>query len=489
MSTPDETSQPHLISEAEKAELRRVIARWVNKAWRASGKSKEEIAQEMGKSPSWVSNRTTAAGHVTPSMEELLEVARVADYLLTDQVRKAREMLSGMAHTRRRDVANHLPEPPPEGTAEVEMAALIDLAQRLQRTKVGARNAEILRMRFGVGHPEPVRGDMLAKLYGVTRQRVSLLELAAIKALASVATHVATPQLDAVLEQTRQRIGMPEATVEAELRPLLGSVGLKEALRFRQAIRVQPGRLRTDIAGVTAGVRTRGSVKIIASGAEPATKLVQQVSTVARKIYTYAGAASVPDVRAFVEATVKRDIPSRKIVGLIDGLPHVRWLAGGQRWFTFNDAHLTPVLERAAAIITVARQPVDFETIYAGLAREGRADRPGTTGNFAEPLPPPPIVQELLDIHPAFVRRRATSFDLAITQDLWPTRDSYEGAIIAEMDARGGVMAKADMVNVRRVDGAYLQKKRRRGRSCCSDQPTLSAAVLASTASAVGPLQ
>jgi len=335
------------------------------------------------------------------------------------------------------------------------MVALLQLAQTLFGTPHGDRNVEILKMRFGIGNGVSMTLQEVADTLGLTRERIRQVEARTLDVIAEIAAGIATPSLDAVLASATEQLGMPEAFVEDGLRTLLGTVPLAEALRFRQII--WPAADEEDVTSERTSVYAHGSVKVIANHPKHV-RLVKDVSIAARKLSSYCGACLIPDLRQLAESSLKRPISQTDLVGIVNGLPGATWLGDGQRWFCFVEEALTPLLARAASMIAIAGVPVDFETIYGGLSREGRRSRASLAEDFSDPLPPPLIVQELLDLHPAFRRRLAVSFDLAITLDPFVDMEGVRKAMVMALDANGGIMAKADIAAILLQNGQPIPK-------------------------------
>jgi len=225
------------------------------------------------------------------------------------------------------------------------------------------------------------------------------------------------------------------------LRPFLGGVWLAEAVRFLEA--VQP----PDLLVETDRVPTFGGhhhVKVVSNDAT-AVRLTSQVSSAFGKICSYAGAALVDDVRVLVERNRKVPVPRIQITKTIEALPEVEWLDANRRWCWLRSAALSPLLTRAAVILTIAQAPVDMETLYAGLVREARRETQSEASAYTDPVPPSYIVHVMLMRHSGFRRTTANAFTCAVPLDLDAVLDPARRRIVSLLDSLGGIASRADL--------------------------------------------
>lgn len=434
---------------------REVVRGWLRRALTASGRSAKRLSVNMGKGDAWVSNRINRHSTLTPNLDELHAIARVLKYPLTDDVRKALVDLESMPRTRvtRRSAP---PETPDQGSpVATEMVGLLQLAVHVCGAAGGDKNVERMRRRFGLTTGLGQTLQEVADQEGITRERIRQIESRIFEVLAEMGAELPSPILDQVHARALEMMGHPESTVQATLGELLGDVPLMEALRFYQAIKPRPASIGRDTAAVYG--RERLNIVAVKDGVD--TRFVEMVSQCARRLHAYAGACLLSDLRSFVETRLKRKVPIESLIATVSALPGAYWLGGGQRWFHFQEDATTPMLARVANIVAFARRPVEFETIYGGLLCGVRADRKSEAAGFTDPLPPPFVILEILDNHPAFVRRVATSF--ALTEPMVDQLSDVETdhrALLLAIDRNGGVLAKGDLVRVTRADGSAISK-------------------------------
>lgn len=434
---------------------RDVVREWLRAALTLSGRSAKGLSLDMGKGDAWLSNRVNRQSTVVPALAELYAISRVTGLPLTDDVSQALASLATMPRTR----VTRLPVSPEisdQGSpVATEMVKLIQLAVHVCAAHGSEKNVERMRRRFGLTTGRAMTLREVADQETITRERVRQIEARILEVLAEMGDNLDTPALDRVHDRSLRMIGLPESSVQAALVDLLGNVPLMEALRFYQAIRPQ----RASIGRDNAAVYGREQLKVVTGKDGSEVRFVETVSQCARKLHSYAGACLLADLRTFVGARLKRQVSIEKIISAINVLPDACWLNGGQRWFHFRGDGMTPMLERAANIIALARQPVEFETLYGGILCGVRGDRKSQAAQFADALPPPSIVLEILDNHPAFVRRLATSFSLkTVTVDPLSEMETDHRALLLAIDANGGALARGDLVRVKRADGSPVTK-------------------------------
>lgn len=196
---------------------------------------------------------------------------------------------------------------------------------------------------------------------------------------------------------------------------------------------------------------------IIATDPEQA-RLATQVSVAARKFVSFAAAATVQDVRSYVENQRKSAIPTKQISDVLSILPGLKWLDSCHRWFTFVDVEFNRTLQRAAVIIALAGVPVEYESLYWGLVRESKRPTTGKSTGFVDPFPPPHVFRKILDAHPAFERRNASTFSLKESLDPFAHLEGFQRELVRCIERHGGIATIFDLRTVRRKDGTRIKE-------------------------------
>lgn len=457
--TEQRADMPHqeaaLSPPPSSAELRQRIKAWTRAAWKASGKTQAVLSELMGQETNWLGLRISDATNVVLSRESMDTLSRLAGYALPQDVIAARDELISRRHMSRHALLGLQPSQGACRTAEDEMALLIDAAHQHITNGTADRNKAFMRLRFGVGTGKGATLAEVGERFSLTRERVRQIEAKMLSRLADAAETFPTPMLDAVVAKVRESVGLPFEVVEKELQPLLGQVPLKEALRFQQEIRPSDD----DLGAESAVIYGQQRVRVVTNGTESAS-LAAVVSMGARKLFSHAGACLISDLRMYLEdAHGIAPMPTATLVNVVEALPGMQWLPGGKRWFWFPSEDLTPLLLRAAIIIGLAKEPVDLETLYAGMARDVRRRLDSDLAAYSDPIPPPSIVQSMLDGHPLFVRREARSHGLAMPFDPYIHLQGYQKAIAERLEAAGGAMHRADLIDgVARADGSLWSR-------------------------------
>lgn len=285
--------------------------------------------------------------------------------------------------------------------------------------------------RFGLGNGRPETLEEIGASGGVTRERVRQVEAKLLQLASVVAAGHSLPILASVHQRVVESVGLPWDAVEQELRPFLGEIPLREAIRFLEDVQPPNEKVGMDRASIYGLGNT---LRVVATSADDL-RFTSQVSSAARKIFSFAGAALVNDIRVLLEITRKKPVALRDLVRTLCALPELEWLDDRHRWCWFNIPELSALLRRAALILTAARAPVDMETLYAGLVREGRRDFDSHAADVTDPVPPAHVVHAILKRHPDFRRAAANAFTYVGAFD--PSTD-VESAIRLDPPAFGG---------------------------------------------------
>jgi len=84
---------------------RQEICSWLRDAWKHSGKTMAVLSELMGRTPTWLAARTATAPRVSPTMEEIEEMAALTGYPVTGTVRLHRDALGPSTRRSIRSVA------------------------------------------------------------------------------------------------------------------------------------------------------------------------------------------------------------------------------------------------------------------------------------------------------------------------------------------------------------------------------------------------
>lgn len=431
------------ISKIERAALRKRISDWARDQMRESRHGRPYVASKLRQSPGWLSNRLSSSVGVTFWPQQLQDFARILGVGIPPEIAEAAVLArAGSKHASGPQAGLRMLDTQTiavAGTASREMALILQTAAEGRAQK--ARDLDWSRRRFGLTSGKAETLEEIGAAAGVTRERVRQVEGKVIDLASIVVAGLQLPMLASIHQRVLESVGLPWDSVEKELKPFLGDVSLREAVRFLEA--VQPpdqlvGMDRASIYGLGKTLRvvatSRGDVRF-----------TSQVSTAARKIFSFAGAALVNDIRALLESVRKRPVPLRDLVRTLGALPEIQWLDAKHRWCWFDTPELSPLLRRVAAILTAARAPVHMETLYAGLVREGRRDSTSHASEVTDPVPPAHVVHAILKRHPEFRRGLANSFTYEGSFDLATELEPAMRLILDRLDELGGAATRAEL--------------------------------------------
>lgn len=421
--------------------MRRRVANWARSAVREARRTRLQVQLAMRKPDGWLSSRLSGA-NVSFEVADLLAFAKVIGVTVPPEILQTAERL---AATRRpmRPSQEKLPrltnaQLADAGTAEREIRLLLEAASqgRIHRERDFAWTAR----RLGTRSRPAETLEEIGASAGVTRERVRQVEAKVLDLASTVASGRRLPMLSSIHHRVLESVGLPWAAVEQELSPFLGDISLREAVRFYETVQPPPQMVGMDEA-VIYGLN---KLRVVATSPGDL-RFTSQVSTAARKIFSFAGAALVHDIRALVETVRKKPVSLRDLVRTLDVLPGLQWLDEQRRWCWFATPELSGLLRHAAQILCAARQPVDMESLYAGLVREARRDAASQASFVADPLPPSHVVHAILKRHPLFRRYAGNAFGYVGTDDATVGIEPARRLILERLNALGGAATRAEL--------------------------------------------
>ncbi|GEM_PF-1708709 len=430
------------LTKQERAELRKRVSDWARIEIAQSRRSRLQIQLAMRQSGGWLTNRLSGAAitFTLPQLEQLSVVLGVPiPHAIVDVVEQLRATGRAMSSPRAR-----LPPLKDEalrsaGSAQREIQLLLETAACVRAQE--SRDLNWVTRRFGLDKDRSETLEEVGLSAGVTRERVRQVEAKLLQHASVVAAGRSLPMLTSIHQRVLESAGLPWNVVELELRPFLGQVPLREAIRFLEEVQPPKERVGMDRASVYGLGNT---LRVVATS--PAdSRFTTQVSSAARKIFSFAGAALVNDIRALLETVRKKPVPLRDLVRTLSALPDLEWLDDRHRWCWFNTPELSALLRRAALILTAARAPVDMETLYAGLVREGRRDFESHAADVTDPVPPAHVVHAILKRHPNFRRTAANAFTYTGSFDPSADVEPAMRLILQRLEELGGAATRAEL--------------------------------------------
>lgn len=432
----------HPLTTDERKVLRKQVSEWARSEVSKSVQSRRQIQTALRQPDGWLNNRLSGVS-VTFTLEQLRMFARVLRVPIPAEIEQtaARLEVASRSLPRPRQsvpriTADDLNQ---AGSAEAEMRLLLDAASYARKNR--SRDREWTFRRFGLRNGRAETLEEIAAGAGFTRERVRQIEAKMLQLVSVVAAGHPLPILASIHQRVLESVGLPWDAVELELRPFLGDVPLREAVRFLEEVQPPAQKVGMDRASIYGLGNT---LRVVATSHEDI-RFTTQVSTAARKIFSFAGAVLVNDVRALLETTRKKPVSLRDLVRTLGVLPDLQWLDGRHRWCWFDTPELSGLLRRCAAILTAAKAPVDMETLYAGLVREARREHDSLASHVSDPLPPAHVVHAILKRHPQFRRAVANSFTYVGSQDAPLEFEPAVRVILERLDALGGAATRSEL--------------------------------------------
>jgi hypothetical protein len=396
----------------------------------------------MRRPEGWLGNRLSGAA-VTFTPVQLCQFAQIVGVSIPQDVIDIAERL----HAAGRAISAPWARLPPisdetlreAGSAQHEVHLLLDTAAhgRPQRS----RDLDWTSRRFGLGKDRAETLEEIGDSAGVTRERVRQVEAKLLQLASVAAAGRSLPMLASVHQRVVESVGLPWDAVERELRPFLGKIPLRAAIRFLEEVQSPNQKVGMDRASIYGLGNT---LRVVAASVDDL-RFTSQVSSAARKIFSFAGAALVNDIRALVETARKKPVALRDLVRTLGALPELEWLNDRHRWCWFNTPDLSALLRRAALILKAAQAPVDIETLYAGLVRESRRDFDSYAADVTDPVPPAHVVHAILKRHPDFRRTAANAFTYIGAFDPLTDAEPAIRFILQRLEELGGAATRAEL--------------------------------------------
>ncbi|MHC9084877.1 hypothetical protein ACYX7E_07550 [Luteimonas sp. RIT-PG2_3] len=430
------------LTSEQRAALRKNISDWARNEMAMSRYSRLQVNMAMRQSVGWLGNRLSGAA-ITFTPAQLRQFAQILDVSIPKAVSDCAELLRTAGRSssgaRRRLPPIDVDALRNAGSAQLEIDLLLGTAAhgRPQRS----RDLDWTLRRFGLGVDRPETLEEIGISAGVTRERVRQVEAKMLQLASIAAEGHSLPMLASVYQRVVESVGLPWEAVERELRPFLGTVPLREAIRFLEEVQTPTEKVGMDRASIYGLGNT---LRVVATSADDL-RFTSQVSSAARKIFSFAGAALVNDIRALLETTRKKPVALRDLVRTLGALPELEWLDDHHRWCWFNTPELSALLRRAALILTAARAPVDMETLYAGLVREGRRDFDSHAADVTDPVPPAHVVHAILKRHRDFRRTAANAFTYVAAFDPSGDVEPAIRLILQRLEELGGAATRAEL--------------------------------------------
>lgn len=430
------------LTRQERAGLRKRVSDWARSEIAQSRRSRLQVQVALRKSEGWLSNRLSGAA-VSFTLPELQQLANILGvpipYAIIEATEQLRTTGRAMSSPRAR-----LPTVKDEalrsaGSVQREIQLLLEAAAHVRAQ--ASRDLDWVTRRFGLGKDKSETLEEIGVSAGVTRERVRQVEAKLLQHASLVSAGHSLPMLTSVHQRVLESAGLPWNVVERELSPFLGEVPLREAIRFLEEVQPPNERVGMDRASVYGLGNT---LRVVATSPTDS-RFTTQVSSAARKIFSFAGAALVNDIRALLEATRKKPVSQRDLIRTLGALPDLEWLDDRHRWCWFNTSELSALLRRAALILTAARAPVDMETLYAGLVREGRRDFESHAADVTDPVPPAHVVHAILKRHPDFRRTAANAFTYTGSFDPSADVEPAMRLVLQRLEELGGAATRAEL--------------------------------------------
>lgn len=430
------------LTSQERAALRKRVSDWARSEIAQSHRSSLQVQTAMCQPDGWLGNRLSGAT-VTFTPAQLHEFAHILGAAIPQVVIDVAERLSASG----RNMSSPRARLPPisdealrgAGSAQREIHLLLDTAAHGRPHR--SRDLDWTSRRFGLGKDRPETLEEIGVSAGVTRERVRQVEAKVLQLASVVAAGNLLPMLASVHQRVLESVGLPCDAVEQELRPFLGEISLREAIRFLEEVQPPNQKVGIDRASIYGLGNT---LRVVATSADDL-RFTSQVSSAARKIVSFAGAALVNDIRALLETMRKKPVALRDLVRTLGALPELEWLDDRHRWCWFNTPELSALLRRAALILTAARAPVDMESLYAGLVREGRRDFESHAAAVTDSVPPAHVVHAILKRHPDFRRTAANAFTYVGAFNPSTDVEPAIRLILQRLEELGGAATRAEL--------------------------------------------
>lgn len=429
------------MTSKQRMHFRQQVSAWVRTAIHASPFSRRDIELQLNKDSQWLANRLARAPRVGFWKHELRDIADVLRVMVPPEVEQAadRSHEQGFSQDQARRMKLDTEALASADSAGSEMLLLLRSACTARPNS--ARDLDWMVRRFGLAGRPAQTLDEIGVEAGMTRERVRQVEERILELVSILAANQKLRCLSTIHVQVLESAGLPWGSVEHELQSGLGQVSLHNAIRFFEAIQSPDQIVEVERASIYGA---GNSLKVIAKHPKEA-RLLTQVSSAARKLVSFAGAATVNDIHALVEHVRKEVLSRSSLLAMLNALPSVQWFDDTRRWCWFDSPDLSSLLRRVATILKIAAAPVDMETLYAGLVREARRDTGSQAAAYCDAVPPSHVVHAILLRHPDFRRTSGNAFTYEKPFDLYLELEPTQRLVVECFEQHGGVATRDDL--------------------------------------------
>jgi hypothetical protein len=446
---------------------RKLVKAWLREQVVRLGRTPSHFGTLTGLMPEWLDLALDPEHSLCPSSDIVEQVCRALRVTLSHEVRTAAQRITAAARppaikqaarpragARRAVTKIHgarkafnasvstSPLPTSCTTADSELRELVNRAVGIAWPHSIERNGGMMRDRLGLGRETPMTLDELGSREGISRERVRQLEDKLFDVLTSKLAGVATPRLDELITEFNLASGVSIEVFTAQFVPLIGESSLVTVLAVASRLH------GTDLLqGLKQSSVGRDELVTIIGSTRDA-ELANRIAVLGRRLQRYAGAVLVDVLRRKVERELGETISLERVLGAIELLKNVQWLDDAKFWYWQTTEPDSNLVRTAAEIGFLARRAFSFEVLYAGLTREARVISPSEIAEHGPPVPPADVVSKLLERHPRFRRRYASTIEYCGPAVDLARADAARTHLVNELNRRRGV---ATLMELREV--------------------------------------
>lgn len=415
------------------------LAQWivhVRKHCRSGKLTQRQLADRIERSVMTVHKWEKPGSPISPKYDDLQRIAETCGFPVPEIDFELRPSRDGRPQIYMPPLASTLRE-------EIEHTAKA-LALRCFKTSMAERNATMFSHRFGCNGPENATLQTIGDAFGVTRERVRMVEERLLQFLPT--TTVRSEMFDALAQAAEALPTTVLSDAEDRLRHLLGeSLSLEGAIEY--GIVVLGRRLPVEIT------KRSGMEPLVTAGALPS--WYGLALNQCKSIIRHNGAALPTVAWAMTMRTTGEWVPYEDFVAVLQRFPGFQCL-GENEWFWLGpDGSANRVVERAASILQNSPGALDIEAIYGGLVRPSRNERSSVAEQCAS-WPPMSVVGQVLTEHPAFACKQSNDFSLREPQN--PDEVDEPGAaeaIVAFLNDHDGIASRWEINDYMAKEGTF----------------------------------